>query len=163
MNHLTGFLIIAVTVLGVLHACGPDEEELRQQELAEEQARQDSLERAEEAELRQMQQDEMEQQSSEERMEEDEEDSWQIDYNPDGSFTVQVQSWRSRVKAEERADMWKGHGFDHAYVVEYGDDETGDVWFRVRLGNVSSFDMATRLQEKLKAEHNTDSWIDTAN
>ncbi|MEX0770152.1 MAG: SPOR domain-containing protein [Balneolaceae bacterium] len=162
MNHITVFLIGAVVLIGSLQACGPDEEELRQQQIAEEQARQDSIKQAMEAEREQMRQDELEQQAREESMAE-EVDSPPIEYNPDGRFTVQVQSWRSREKAEKQAKIWQDRGFSHAYIVQFGIEEMGDIWFRVRLGNVSTLEMANRLKERIQNEHNTEAWIDMAN
>lgn len=82
-----------------------------------------------------------------------------IVYDQDGSFVVQVSSWRSVEKAQRNADMWKSRGFRTSFVQESGDGSTGDVWFRVRIGNFASRDMAERVKAILSSEYSTLSWI----
>lgn len=168
MKNVIIYILTASMGIALLNACGPSEEELRQQELAEQQARQDSLEQAWEAEMEQMRQDSIEQarqdsialaeaEAGEEEREEAERAAVSFDQN--GPFTVQVRAWRSEDKAEEHARMWRDRGFEHAYVEEYGDESVGDLWYRVRIGNVSTRSMATKLQEQLKNEYEADSWV----
>lgn len=173
MKKIIIYIITAGLAISILHACGPSEEELRQQAEAERQARQDSLERVWQAEMEQMQRDSIEQarqdsialaeQGAPGESSEEEElqmaEAPQIEYDENGNFTVQVRSWRSEDKAEEHADLWRNRGFEHVYIEQYGDEEVGNVWFRVRLGKIASHDMAKRLQEKIREEYNTDSWI----
>jgi septal ring-binding cell division protein DamX len=174
MKKILIYVITAGLAISILQSCGPSEEELRQQAEAERQARQDSLERVWQAEIEQMQRDSIEQarqdsialaeQSAlEASLDEEEElqmaEAPQIEFRENGNFTVQVRSWRSEDKAEEHADMWRDRGFEHVYTEKYGDEEIGDVWFRVRLGKIATHDMAKRLQEKIREEYNTDSWI----
>jgi hypothetical protein len=54
---------------------------------------------------------------------------------------------------------WVDRGYEKAYVVKYGNEETGDVWFRVRLGHLATKDMANKLKDKLQREYNEPSWI----
>ncbi|MEX0594304.1 MAG: SPOR domain-containing protein [Balneolaceae bacterium] len=151
-------------------SCGPSQEEIQQQQEAEQQARLDSLERVWEEEMEQMrqdslaqaEQDRLEQEAAEAEEEEEESDrseQLEITWQTNGAFTVQVRSWRSEDRAEEHANHWKERGYPHAYIVKHGDESVGDVWFRVRLGNVGSYAMAKRLQEKIRSEHGADSWI----
>src|SRR5690554_1107182 len=108
MKKLILYLITAGLSIVVLHACGPGEEELRQQREAEEQARLDSLEQAWEMEMEEMRQDSIEQalQESLARSESAAETAVSgeeptdapaeiITFNEDGNYTVQVRSWRS--------------------------------------------------------------------
>ncbi len=168
MKKIVIYGITTCLSIALLHACGPSEEELRQQAEAERQAEQDSLQRVWEAEMEQLRQDSLEQARqdsialAEEMAAEEErerERASRIEFADNGNFTVQVRSWRSEEKAEEHADRWRERGFEHVYVQQFGDMATGDVWFRVRIGNVATHEMAKRLQEKLKEEYDTDSWV----
>jgi hypothetical protein len=172
MKNLVIYLITACLSIAMLHACGPSEEELRQQAEAERQAEQDSLQRVWEAELEQMRLDSIEQarqdsialaeqmaEELEREQERERERASRIEFTDDGNFTVQVRSWRSEEKAEEHAYRWMQRGFEHVYVQQYGDESTGDVWFRVRMGHLRTHEMAKRLQQKLKEDYDTDSWV----
>ncbi len=168
MKDFFTFTLTALLAIFLIQACGPSEEEVQQQAEAQRQAEQDSLEHVWEAEMEQMRQDSIEQarQDSIARAEEEAEASERereetavITYDPDGSFTIQVRSWRSEERAEEHANQWRERGFEHVYIEEFGDESVGDVWFRVRLGNVSTHEMASRLQEKVKNEYDADAWV----
>ncbi|MEX1063031.1 MAG: SPOR domain-containing protein [Balneolaceae bacterium] len=163
-------IIICILTVGLsitlLQACGPGEEEIHRQGEADQQARLDSLEQVWEVEMEQMRQDSIEQahQDSIANAAAAESEPAQpqpaaVTYDNNGLYTVQVRSWRSEDKAREHAEDWKNKGFEHAYVEQHGDESIGDVWFRVRMGNVPTFGMAQKLQEELQSEHNTDSWI----
>lgn len=141
----------------MLQACSPEEAEIEQ----DQQAVQDSLEQAYEAEMEQMRQDSIARvredslaavQAREQREE-------RIEYSQNGQFVVQIEAWRSEEKARQQANEWRNRGYNQAYVVSYGDEETGDVWYRVRIGQFNSRDMAVRLQNKLDEEHNAVSWV----
>ncbi|MEX2600874.1 MAG: SPOR domain-containing protein [Balneolaceae bacterium] len=166
MKDILYFAVIATLSASLLYACGPSEEELQQQELMEQQAHEDSLEQVRQAELEEMRRDSLARAEAErearlaEEAAEAEPEPILIEYAENGPFTVQVQSWRSEEKARQRAELWRTQGFEHAYVVKHGDESTGDVWFRVRIGNVATIHMAERLQKKLNEEFNTESWVD---
>lgn len=157
MRQAVIFLITSAIVIGLLNACGPSEEEIQQRE----QARQDSLEQVRQQRLEQMRQDSIEQarQDSIEAARKREEERNRIEFDSSGSFAVQVESWRSEEKAEAQVQKWKDRGYENAFVVKYGKEETGDIWFRVRLGRVSTMDMAQKLQEKLEEEYEAQSWV----
>lgn len=168
MKKIISIIIISGLSFAFLNACGPGEEDLRLQAEAEEQARQDSLDQVRQAEMEQMWQDSIEQARqdsvalAEQQAEEEErerEEALRIQFTEDGNYTVQVRSWRSEDKAEEHAQLWRNRGFEHVYVEQYGNPNLGDVWFRVRMGNVPTRDMAHRLQERIKQEYDTESWI----
>lgn len=168
MNYPIPTILIPVLLVTLLYGCGPSEEERQRQQEEQQQARLDSLEQVWEAEMEAMRQDSLRQaredsiaraEAETEEEQEEEQRRRAVQFVEEGPFTVQVRSWRSEVKAEEHADMWKSRGYSGAYVVKYGDESTGDVWFRVRLGDVPSYAMAQRLQQELQEEHDTDSWI----
>lgn len=83
----------------------------------------------------------------------------QIQFTESGAFAIQVESWRSELSAQKRADYWKAEGYPTAFVVRYGNEETGDVWFRVQLGQVSTLETAELLRKKLIEENQQPSWI----
>lgn len=83
----------------------------------------------------------------------------QIEFTEDGAFAIQVESWRSELSAQKRADYWKSEGYANAFVVRYGNEETGDVWFRVQLGQVNAIETAEELRKLLMEENQQPSWI----
>jgi cell division septation protein DedD len=161
MKTLLSFLGVSIIAVTLISGCGPSEEELRQQELERQQAQQDSLEQVYEAQMQQMIQDSIAQARQDSIAEAERRN--QIQYSSDGDYAVQVQSWRSEEKANQELEMWKNRGFDNAFVVMYGDEETGDVWYRVRIGRVESEEMAQNLQDKLSNDYNAQSWISRLN
>ncbi len=159
MKRVVIFLITSAMAISMLQACGPSEEEIQQRE----QARQDSLERVKQQRLEQQRQDSIEQarQDSIEAAKRERQRN-RIEYDSNGAFAVQVEAWRSKEKAETQIQKWVDRGYENAYVVKMGNEETGDIWFRVRLGRVASKDMAEKLQNKLMRNHNEKSWISMA-
>ncbi|MDZ7658763.1 SPOR domain-containing protein [Fodinibius sp.] len=159
MKRVVIFLITSAMAISMLQACGPSEEEIQQRE----QARQDSLERVKQQRLEQQRQDSIEQarQDSIEAAKRERERN-RIEYDKNGAFAVQVEAWRSEEKAEAQIQKWVDRGYENAYVVKMGNEETGDIWFRVRLGRVATKDMAEKLQDKLMRNHNEKSWISMA-
>lgn len=159
MKQLILFLTIAFFSMGMLSGCGPSEEEQRQAE----QARQDSLEQVRQQQLEQQRKDSLAQarQDSLEAQKEEEESQVDVTFDESGSYAVQVEAWRSKGKAEGQVDKWVERGFDNAFVVQHGNEETGDVWFRVRLGRLSSPDDAQSLREQLKEQYDASSWVST--
>lgn len=157
MKRIVIFLVTSALAISMLNACGPSEEEIERRE----QARQDSLEQVRQQRLEQQRQDSIEQarQDSIQAAEEREKERNRIEFDSDGAFSVQVESWRSEEKAEQQAQKWVDRGYENAYVVKYGNEDTGDVWFRVRLGYLATRDMAEKLRDKLQRENNEPSWI----
>ncbi|PAU94944.1 SPOR domain-containing protein [Aliifodinibius salipaludis] len=156
MKRVVIFLITSAMAISMLQACGPSEEEIQQRK----QARQDSLERVERQRLEQQRQDSIEQarQDSIETAKKEQKRN-KIEYDSNGAFAVQVEAWRSKDKAEAQIQKWVDRGYENAYVVKMGNEETGNIWFRVRLGRVATKDMAKKLQDKLMRNHNEKSWI----
>ncbi|HLR32516.1 MAG TPA: SPOR domain-containing protein [Fodinibius sp.] len=159
MKQLILFLTIAFFSMGMLSSCGPSEEEQRQAE----QARQDSLEQVRQQQLEQQRKDSLAQ-ARQDSLEAQKEEENQVDvtFDESGSFAVQVEAWRSKGKAQGQVDKWVERGFDNAFVVQHGNEETGDVWFRVRLGRLSSPDDAQSLREQLQEQYDASSWVSTA-
>lgn len=150
------YLITVALAISMFNACGPSEEEIERRE----QARQDSLEQVRQQQLAQQRQDSIEQarQDSIEAAKEEEERN-RIEFDSDGSFSVQVEAWRSEEKAEAQVQKWVDRGYEDAYVVNYGNEDTGDVWYRVRLGHLATQEMAEKLRNKLDEEYGEPSWV----
>lgn len=154
-------LLFIMAIGASVVACGPSEDELRQQE----QARRDSLERVQA--MRQAQAAEAGvtanggTEGADNVSDESALDVTTLRFTDDGTFSVQVGSWRSETKADQLADTWKSRGFNAAFVEKYGTDETGDVWFRVRLGHMSSRSQADALASHVKTKYGAMAWVDS--
>lgn len=161
MRQIIVFTIAAATLISFLNACGPSEEELRQRE----QARQDSLEQVRQQQMEQQRMDSIAQarQDSINAARQQQEQRRAISFNTTGSFSLQVEAWRSQEKAQAQVNKWKERGFENAYVVKYGNESTGDIWFRVRLGNTNTKAQAQQLGEDLKEEYSADFWVGMSN
>ncbi|MGD8428195.1 MAG: SPOR domain-containing protein [Balneolaceae bacterium] len=163
MKRIVIFLVLSAFSISLMNACGPSEKEKQRRE----QARQDSLERVRQQRmLEQQRQDSIAQaqarQDSIQAAKERERERNRIEFDPDGAFAVQVESWRSRDKAQGQVQKWKDRGYENAYVVKFGNEDTGDVWFRVRLGRVATQEMAQKLRDKLEREYQAQSWTSNA-
>lgn len=151
------YIFTAFLAITLISACGDSSEEDARQTAIMEQAERDSLERVYQAQLEQAKLDSIAQAEADSIAAEEERQ--RIEYSEYGDFVVQVAAWRSQSKAQRYADEWRDKGFDRAYVVEYGDRSTGDVWYRVRLGRFDSPEMAQRLKENLEIDYEARSWI----
>jgi cell division protein FtsN len=151
------YITTIILSIAMLQACAPEEAEVER----DQQAIQDSLEQAYEAEMEQMRQDSIAQvrEDSLRAAREQERREDRIEYSENGEFVVQIEAWRSQEKAQQQADQWIDRGYNRAYVVSYGNENTGDVWYRVRIGHFNSREMAERLQTRLDEELSTVSWV----
>jgi cell division septation protein DedD len=157
MKQLMKYVLVGVSAVFLIQACGPNEAELQKRE----QARLDSLERAS---LQRIQQSRMDSIAVAQRLELEatsmEEDRRTIQYQANGRFTVQVGSWRSQTFANNQLELWRSRGFVNAYIVEFGNEEVGEVWFRIRLGRVASRNDAVKLQDLVIQDYNiAGAWI----
>lgn len=156
MKSVGSFLVLGVVGCSLLVQCGPSEEELRQQELA----RQDSLRKVELAQKEKARQDSIAAAEAA-RLEAErlEAERKYVEFDDDGPFTIQVEAWRSDSLAQVSADKWKTRGFENAYVVQFGDESTGDVWFRVRLARFENREWAEKQGRLLREEYGISSWV----
>lgn len=143
----------------MIQACAPEEPEVEQTT----EAVQDSVEQAYEAEIEQMRQDSIAQarEDSLAAAQEQEQQENQIEFSEDGEFVVQVEAWRSQEKAQQQADQWVNRGYEQAYVVFYGNEDTGNIWYRVRIGQFDTLEMAERFQSKIEEDYDTNTWVST--
>ncbi|MGK7371343.1 MAG: SPOR domain-containing protein [Candidatus Halalkalibacterium sp. M3_1C_030] len=161
MRQLLVFTITAITLISLMSACGPSEEEIQRRE----QARQDSLEQVRQQRMEQQRMDSIAQarQDSIAAAKKKKEERRQMSFNTTGDFSLQVEAWRSQDKAQAQVQKWKDRGFENAYVVKYGQEETGNIWFRVRLGLTDTREKAEQLGQNLKEEYDTEYWISKVN
>lgn len=161
MRQLLVFTITAITLISLMSACGPSEEEIQRRE----QARQDSLEQVRQQRMQQQRMDSIAQarQDSIAAAKKKEEERRQMSFNTTGDYSLQVEAWRSQDKAQAQVQKWKDRGFENAYVVKYGQEETGNIWFRVRLGRTDTRKKAEQLGQNLKEEYDTEYWISKVN
>ncbi|GAB5410209.1 MAG: hypothetical protein BalsKO_25740 [Balneolaceae bacterium] len=137
-------------------ACGESEAERQ----AREQARLDSLRLVEQQKVAAMMA-ELEDSTNiaDESIEEMEEETSTISISESGSYVVQVGAWRSEEKAQSFVDMWSDRNYPSSYVIETGNEATGDVWFRVRIGYFETQAAATEFGTTLAGETNTGFWV----
>lgn len=165
MKNLISFTCLSLFLMVIIAGCGPSEEEQQQREQARqdslEQARQDSVQR-----VQQQRQDSLKQVRADSMAKAEQEQTAGVSgvtFTEEGSFSVQVASWRSQYKAEQQAKMWRERGFSNANVVQYGNEQAGNVWFRVRVGRVETREEAKQLVQQLQEEYQTKAWIASAN
>ena len=79
-------------------------------------------------------------------------------FDENGTYVLQTGAWRSEVKANLIADRWSRR-VSAAYVVQGGDETSGDVWFRVRIGYFPTMQDA----QNFGAEMGLSYWVTTRN
>lgn len=162
MKNVHIFSLSLVMLFFSLAACGESEEE-RQARL---QAYQDSLRAVEQAKVAEMMaqmQDSIDAAEAEEMPMEEEPESTSTGLVEDGNFVVQVGAWRSEEKAQSFVNKWADRNYPNAYVVKIGDESTGDVWFRVRVGDFNTKSEAESFGVELSSEINSGYWVATKN
>ena len=160
MKKISAYLLTVIAAITLLTACGPSEEEQQQQQQMQQQAIQDSLEQ--QRMLMQQRMDSMAAAQAQARADSiaaAEAAPEPVQFDPNGAFAVQVEAWRSSEKAEAQVSKWIDRGFQNAYVVTHGNEATGNIWFRVRLGRVSTLEAAQRLGTNIQNEYGEQYWI----
>jgi len=158
MNKLTVLLITSSIAMGVIVGCGGPSKKEKQRRKQE---RQDSLEQVRQQRLAQMRKDSIQQarKDSIAAAKKRKRKLNRIKFDSDGNFAVQVESWRSKDKADGQLQKWEDRGYENAYTVKMGNEATGNIWFRVRLGHMSSKEMAQKLKDKLQRKYQEPSWV----
>lgn len=145
-------LLLAVTFM-TLTACGESEAERQ----AREQARLDSLRAVEQQKIAAMMAEAQDTTKVDTVVVEEEKPTYSI--SESGGFVIQVGAWRSEVKAQSFVNKWADRNYPSSYVIKVGDDATGDVWFRVRVGYFSTREAAKDFGAELASEINTGYWV----
>lgn len=155
MKHLQVFSLVVSLLFVSLMACGESEEERR----AREQARMDSLRQVEQQKIAEMMAQMEDSVEAEEQAVAEEEEEKMSGFVEDGPFLIQVGAWRSETKAESFVNSWSDRNYPKTWVVQTGDEATGDVWFRVRVGYFGSREAAQEFGTDLANEINTGFWV----
>lgn len=158
MKNILVYFLTATVIVFTATACGPSQEEQERRE----KARQDSLEQVRQEQQRMDSIAAAKKQARADSIaaaKKEEEEKASIKFDPNGPIAVQVEAWRSREKAQAQVSKWQERGFPNAYVVKHGNEDTGNIWFRVRLGRVASMDMAEKLGKQLQNEYNEQHWV----
>jgi len=149
-------LLLAVTFM-TFTACGESETERQ----AREQARLDSLRLVEQQKVAAMMA-ELEDNSITGNTEDEsvmEEETHSSSISESGSYVVQVGAWRSEEKAQSFVSMWSDRNYPSSYVIKTGDEATGDIWFRVRVGYFETREGAKEFGTTIASEINSGFWV----
>ena len=145
--------LMAFTIIGF--SCGESEAD----RMAREQARIDSLRVAEQAALEaRMQAVEDSLAAVEAARSAEEATTTAYIFEEYGTYVLQTGAWRSEVKANLIADRWSRR-VSAAYVVQGGDETSGDVWFRVRIGYFPTMQDAQNFGDEMGLSY----WVTTRN
>lgn len=155
MKNIILYALPVLISLVLLQSCGSDEIETEPER--DQQAIEDSLAQVHQAEMEQMRRDSIEQARADSIAAEEERS--RVVFTEDGEFVVQVEAWRSYNKAQGQADEWKDRGYDHSFVVMSGNRDTGDIWYRVRIGQFETREMAKNFQTRLLENYQAQAWV----
>ncbi|MFV1882908.1 MAG: SPOR domain-containing protein [Balneola sp.] len=159
MKNFSLYTVLLAVTFMTFTACGESEAEKQ----ARQQAKLDSARVAEQQKIDAMMQayQDSVNAANPEGMETSEEESTAMSgsISETGSYVVQVGAWRSEEKAQSFVDRWSDRNYPSSYVVKTGNEDTGDVWFRVRIGNFETRDAAEEFGASLAAEINSGYWV----
>ena len=158
-TYLSYFLVLVLAVL-TLQNCGPSAEEIA----AREKAVADSLAKVRADSIAAAQAEAARIAAEQERLRQEaaERERRRIEFDENGPVAIQVESWRNEGKAQLKVQTWKDRGFENAYVVKFGSEVSGEIWFRVRLGRFADRAMAEKQAALLLEDYNQKSWISSA-
>jgi cell division septation protein DedD len=148
-------LLLAMALLSI-QACGPSEEERR----AAEQARLDSLRQVEQQRIAQQIQayeDSVARANEPQEMQQENETGFSFAEN--GNYAVQVGAFRSEEQANSYRNKLRERDYPSVYTVKVGEEETGDIWFRLRVGYFASKEDAEEFGRQLGQELDTGYWV----
>ncbi|MBD3617508.1 MAG: SPOR domain-containing protein [Gracilimonas sp.] len=148
-------LLLAMALLSI-QACGPSEEERR----AAEQARLDSLRQVEQQRIAQQVQayeDSVARANQQQEMQQENETEFSFAEN--GNYAVQVGAFRSEEQANSYRNKLRERDYPNVYTVKVGEEETGDIWFRLRVGYFASKEDAEEFGRQLGQELDTGYWV----
>jgi len=160
-----GFSAVCILIAGLLiSSCGKKTERQSQQQAMQEQARQQAIQDSI-ASAQARKEAQLAAQRERERMNKQEADSTTEHEPVDGGFpssgdyALQVSSWRSQWKAQKELHKWRERGYTNAYLMKYGNEKTGDIWFRVRLGHLQNRSDGEQIGKEISSKYNIHFWI----
>lgn len=147
-------LLIVVFALSI-SACGESEAE----RVAREQARLDSLRQVEQQKIDAQMKVYQDSVDAAQQPIEEMEVVMNSEISETGSYVVQVGAWRSEEKAQKFVAEWEDRNYPSSYVIKVGNEATGDVWFRVRVGYFQTQAAAEVFGTDLAKDLNSGFWI----
>ena len=161
MKNIGVKLLFVVLGFTIITSCGETEEQRR----AKERARMDSLRQVQQQQIAE-EMARLEQENTSESSSEDEaatedmsDNNMGYSFVENGEYAVQVGAFRSEDKAKGYIAKWSDRNYPSAYTVKIGEEEFGDVWFRVRVGFFGSKEEAAKLGAELAKEMNSGYWV----
>ncbi|MDZ7808706.1 MAG: SPOR domain-containing protein [Gracilimonas sp.] len=162
MKNLGIYTLVFAFALISIQGCGPSEEERR----AAEQARLDSLRQVEQQRIDQLMQareDSLARVAEQQAMEKEEEQEKSGNFAENGDYAVQVGAFRSETQANSYRNKLRDRNYPSVYTVKVGDEKTGDIWFRLRVGFFANEADAEAFGSELGKELNTGYWVSKVN
>lgn len=80
-------------------------------------------------------------------------------FTPSGDYALQVSAWRSQWKAQEELKKWRERGYDQAYLMKAGNEETGNIWYRVRLGHLQTQSDGKQVGREISNKYDVSFWV----
>ncbi len=77
-------------------------------------------------------------------------------HTSDGSYSIQIAAHRNEYMANQSADIWKERGYEHTFVRQTGDFDSGDTWYRVFTGRYASYNDAARISAAINDDNPDD-------
>lgn len=155
MKKISTYILLMAVALFSFQACGPSEEERR----AAEQARLDSLRQVQQQQIDAMMKARQDSIAQAQEQQEEMEEEQGSQFVEGGTYAVQVGAFRSEEEAMEYKNMLSDRDYPHIYTVKVGNEETGDVWFRLRVGFFAEKAAAESFGAELGSELNTGYWV----
>ncbi len=155
-NHKIMHLLLLIVVLGV--ACNRDEKEPAQKAVTEEMqlAQPQQADSVAHVQKKTIVEPVKKQQKHEEKNISD----YTIYFTPDGRYTLQLSSWKTRTYAERDKLRFFDAGFD-CRIDEVVLPQTGEKWYRVRIGRFRTLQAAREFADKYINELLEEpAWID---
>ncbi|TVR17594.1 MAG: DUF4296 domain-containing protein [Balneolaceae bacterium] len=82
-----------------------------------------------------------------------------LHFSADGAYAIQVRSEQNFSLTERIKEQWIEKGFEYTYLQEFEEPESGETWYRIRLGNVSTFREAEQIQQAILNQFDVEVWI----
>ncbi|MEX0845224.1 MAG: SPOR domain-containing protein [Balneolaceae bacterium] len=155
MKKLSIYTILLAMALFSIQACGPSEEERQ----AAEQARLDSLRQVEQQRIEQMMQAREDSLARVEAQKQMEEEKSSAQFSENGTYAIQVGAFRSEAKAQSYKNSISNREYPNVYIIRTGNEETGNIWFRLRVGFFDTKEAASKLGKELGKELNSGYWV----
>lgn len=80
-------------------------------------------------------------------------------FSGNGPFAIQIRAVQDLTVAENLKQEWIERGFEDTYLQKFDHSESGETWYRIRLGNVDSFSEAERVQQTIMDQFEVEVWI----